>query len=165
MKTLSIEQASYLAGFIDADGCILAQIVSRKDYVLKFQIRVSVTCIQSICYAHHLKNFQSEIGKGTFRDRSDGIGEFSIVGHKNVFAFLKQITPYLRIKKKQANLVIRICEQLDLTKKNPQKFLELCYLTDQIGALNGSKKRFITAQYVQQVWRDLGLDQEINSSL
>lgn len=165
MKTLSVEQASYLAGFIDADGCILAQIVSRKDYVLKFQIRVSVTCIQKMNQIHHLKHFESEIGKGTVRDRGDGIGEFAIVGHKNVFAFLKQITPYLRIKKKQANLVIRICEQLDLTKKNPQKFLELCDLVDQTSALNGSKKRFMTAQYVKDTWKDLGLYQEINSSL
>lgn len=165
MKTLSVEQASYLAGFIDADGCILAQIVSRKDYVLKFQIRVSVTCIQKMKHIHHLKHFQLEIGKGTVRDRGDDIGEFSIVGHKNVYAFLTQVTPYLRIKKKQANLVIRICEQLDLTKKNPQKFLELCQLTDQISVLNDSKKRIMTAKYVEQVWIDLGLYQEIDSSL
>jgi LAGLIDADG endonuclease len=157
MKTLSVEQASYLAGFIDADGSIIAQIVSRKDYVLKFQVRVSVTCIQKMNRIHHLKEFQYEIGKGTIRDRGDGIGEFLIVGHKNVFAFLKQITPYLRNKKKQAKLVIRICEQLDLTKNDPQKFIELCALADQIGALNDSKNRSNTAQQVEKVFIDLGL--------
>jgi hypothetical protein len=157
MKTLENIQASYLAGFIDADGSIMAQIVSRKDYVLRFQIRVSVTCVQKMNRIHHLTNFQSEIGKGTIRDRGDGIGEFAIVGHKNVSAFLKQIVPYLRNKKKQANLVIRICEQLDLTKKDPQKFLELCVLADQVAALNDSKNRSNTAQTVETVLIDLGL--------
>jgi hypothetical protein len=160
MKTLSLEQASYLAGFIDADGSIIAQIVSRKDYVLRFQIRVGVTCIQKMSRIHHLRNFQSEIGAGTIRDRGDGVGEFAIVGYKNVSAFLKQIAPYLRMKKKQSNLVIRICEQLDQTKRDPQKFLELCVLADQVAALNDSKNRSNTAELVSTAFIDLGLIQK-----
>lgn len=162
MKTLSLYQASYLAGFIDADGSILAQIVSREDYVLKFQIRVSVICIQKMSRIHHLRDFQTEIGKGTIRDRGDGIAEFSIVGHTNVAGFLKQIQPYLRNKKKQANLVLRICEQLDLTKKDkdPQKFLELCTLADHVAALNDSKNRTNTTETVKKAFLDLGLIKE-----
>jgi hypothetical protein len=160
MKTLSIEQASYLAGFIDADGSIIAQLVRRKDYILKYQIRVSVTCIQKMSQLHHLKEFQNEIGIGTVRDRGDGIGEFAIVGHKNVSAFLKQITPYLRNKKKQANLVLRICEQLDLTKNDPERFLELCELTDRVSELNYSVGRINSAQQVREVFIDLGLIKE-----
>jgi hypothetical protein len=33
----------YLAGFIDGDGSLLAQIIYRKDYKYKFQIRVSIS--------------------------------------------------------------------------------------------------------------------------
>jgi hypothetical protein len=36
----------YLAGFIDGDGCILAQIVARNDYKYLFQIRVSIILYQ-----------------------------------------------------------------------------------------------------------------------
>jgi hypothetical protein len=36
----------YLAGFIDGDGSLLAQIVYRKDYKHKFQIKVSVCFYQ-----------------------------------------------------------------------------------------------------------------------
>jgi len=39
---LTKEDIIYLAGFIDGDGCILAQIVNRPDYKLKFQIRLSI---------------------------------------------------------------------------------------------------------------------------
>ena len=37
---------SYLAGFIDGDGCIMAQIVPRKDYLYKYEIRVSIVLYQ-----------------------------------------------------------------------------------------------------------------------
>jgi hypothetical protein len=157
MNKLSIIQASYLAGFIDADGSIIAQIVSREDYVLKFQVRLSILCIQKRNRIHLLKDFQSEIGKGTIRDRGDGIAEYAIVGHKNVSALLQQIQPYLRNKKKQANLILRICEQLNQIKNNPQKFLELCVLADQVAALNDSRNRTYTTETVKKVFLDLGL--------
>lgn len=167
MKQLSIQQASYLAGFIDADGSIIAQIVSREDYSLKFQIRVSILCIQKKSRIHFLNKFKQEIDAGTVRDRGDGIAEFAIVGHQNVASFLKQIQPFLRNKKKQANLVLRICEQLTLTnqKRDPQKFLELCELTDQVANFNDSKTRNITTDSVKQIFLDLGLISNLNSSL
>lgn len=157
MNKLSIIQASYLAGFIDADGSLIAQIVSREDYNLKFQIRVSVLCIQKTNRIHHLKDFQSEIGTGTVRDRGDGIAELAIIGHKNVFELLQQIRPYLRNKKKQANLILRICEQLNQIKNNPQKFLELCELADHVAVLNDSKTRTNITETVKKVFLDLGL--------
>jgi len=156
MNILSIAQANYLAGFIDADGSIIAQIVSRNDYVLKYQIRVSVLCVQKSNRIHHLKDFQNEIGKGTVRTRIDNISEFSIVGQNDVAILLKQIQPYLRVKKKQANLVLRICEQLNLTKNDPGKFLKLCSLADHVAKLNDSKNRTNTTETVEKTFLDLG---------
>lgn len=43
---LNQQEIAYLAGFIDGDGCILAQIIPRKDYKYKFQIRVSIIFYQ-----------------------------------------------------------------------------------------------------------------------
>lgn len=157
MNTLTELQASYLAGFIDGDGSIIAQIVPRKDYQLKYQIRVSVLFIQKRSRQYFLEAFQAEIGTGTVRDRGDGISELAIVGHQSVAAFLKQIVPYLRNKTKQGSLVLRICEQLNLTKTDPLRFIELARLTDQVSALNDSKNRTITSETVEQAFRDLGL--------
>ena len=42
----TIEQKAYIAGFLDGDGCINAQIVKRPDYKLQFQIRVTLTFFQ-----------------------------------------------------------------------------------------------------------------------
>ena len=46
INQLSNEEIAYLAGFLDGDGSIHAQIVQREDYRLKFQIRVTVTLFQ-----------------------------------------------------------------------------------------------------------------------
>ena len=46
MKKQEKVDYSYLAGLIDGDGCILAQIVKREDYKYKYEIRVSVTLYQ-----------------------------------------------------------------------------------------------------------------------
>ena len=43
LKRLSPVELSYIAGFLDGDGSIYAQIVKRSDYRLKFQIRVSIS--------------------------------------------------------------------------------------------------------------------------
>lgn len=150
MNKLTIEQANYLAGWIDGDGSILAQIVSRKDYILKYQIRLSVLFIQKKSRYHELLRFQSEIGTGVLRDRGDGIVELSIVGKNEVALFLKQVQPYLRNKQKQANLVLRICEQLEGVKNDPHKFLILCEITDRVGHLNDSKNRTVTTEVVKQ---------------
>ena len=42
----TIVDYQYLAGFIDGDGCILAQIIRREDTRFKFGIRMSVTVYQ-----------------------------------------------------------------------------------------------------------------------
>lgn len=157
MNNLTTTQAAYLAGFIDGDGSIIAQLVFRKDYVLKYQIRVSVLFIQKKKRVYFLNQLQDEIGTGVVRDRGDGIAELSLVGVNTVYPFLKQIQPFLRIKRKQANLVIQIIDQLNLTKNSPQKFLDLCKLSDQVSDLNDSKNRTITSETVKNTLKDLGL--------
>lgn len=37
---------SYLAGFIDGDGSILAQLVKREDYRYKYEIQVTISLYQ-----------------------------------------------------------------------------------------------------------------------
>lgn len=46
VKTLDPITAAYLAGFIDGDGSILAQLVKRKGYRYHFQVRVQVLFFQ-----------------------------------------------------------------------------------------------------------------------
>jgi hypothetical protein len=172
MKSLTDTQCAYFAGFLDADGCITAQIVRREDYVMKYQIRVSVTFFQTKQRIHFFQRFQKQIGAGTLRDRGDGIVELAIVGMKTVEPFLKQIQPFLILKQTQAKLMFQILEQLPLTKNAPILFLQLCEIADRIGNLNAdrsfatsvdklclsnSQNRTVTAKTVKASFLDLGL--------
>ena len=38
-KDIDISNLCYIAGFLEGDGCILSQIVRRKDYKLGFELR------------------------------------------------------------------------------------------------------------------------------
>lgn len=154
MNTLTNLELAYLAGFVDGDGTIIAQIVKKDDYVLKYQLRVSVSFIQSTVRKPFLSQLHKEIGLGTIRDRKDGISEINIVGREQVLPFLKQLEPYLRLKHKQAKLVMEICEKLPLIDNNPVKFLELCKLSDQVAELNDSKKRTNTSAMVKKAFID-----------
>jgi hypothetical protein len=142
-------QKAYIAGFLDGNGSIIAQFVRKSDYILGFQIRISALFTQKMKRIHFLQDLFNEIGLGVVRDRKDGIAEYNIVGAKTLEPFLKAILPYLRIKKKQASLVLKIIEQLPSTKNNKEKFLETCLLVDQVANLNDSKNRSITAAVVK----------------
>lgn len=159
MKTLTKEQAAYLAGFIDADGSLIGQIVRQKDYVLKFQVRITMSLIQKKQRKEFLMKWQKLIG-GTIRDRNDGISELNLVGRDNIVPILEQVLPHLMIKTMQAKLILKIAEQLPLTKNSPENFLELCLLTDRISNLNDSKKRSVTSDIVQREFQILGLIKE-----
>ena len=154
-------QWAYLAGFLDGDGSIMAQIVSRPDYILKYQIRVSVSFIQITKRKHFLIKIQNEIKKGNLRDRGDGISELTLIGWQDVKWILLQMKPFLRIKEKQANLVLKIIEQLPLTKTSPDNFLKICELANQVANLNDSKGRTIITQVVRQRFQDLKLIEEL----
>lgn len=155
MKTLTKEQAAYIAGFIDADGSLIGQIVRQQTYVLKFQVRITMSLIQKTQRKEFLMKWQKLIG-GTIRDRNDGISELNLVGRDNIVPILKQVLPYLMIKTMQAKLILKIAEQLPLTKNSPENFLELCLLTDRISNLNDSKKRSVTSDVVRREFQTLG---------
>jgi hypothetical protein len=155
LKQLTSLDLAYIAGVVDGDGCVNAQIVRRHDYLLKFQIRVSVTVFQKTIRHWFVLHLQKEIGSGTIRKRPDGMSEYVLVGKSSVKQLLQALLPYLRLKKKQAQLVIKISENLSKSQ-DPQAFLKLCEMVDTIADLNDSKKRILKASVVRS---ELGLDE------
>jgi hypothetical protein len=139
---------SYIAGFLDADGCINAQIVRRKDYLLKFQIRVSVTFFQKTKRHWFLLQLFDQLKYGAIRKRNDGMSEYTIVGNSSVKNLLILLEPMVRIKKPQVKLVLEIIKNLP-TAKDPQTFIALCEKVDNFVQLNDSKKRIITSETVR----------------
>ena len=150
MKTLTRDDLIYLAGFIDGDGAIIAQVVKRSDYKWKFQLRLTLQFTQKTKKLHFLKALHQTIGVGYVRTREAGnVSDFVITETKNVYDLLKLLQPFLRLKQKQANLVIKIIEQLPSSKDSVHKFLELCEIADHVASLNDSKSRENTAETVR----------------
>lgn len=159
-------QSAYIAGFLDGDGSIFAQIVPKSDYVLKYQIRLSVSFIQKTKRRHFLHLMNKKLGKkGSIRDRNDNISELNFVGREKVQEVLERLQPYLAVKRKQCNLVLKIIEQFQFAKGPREEFLKLCDLVDQVAELNDSKNRKTTASVVRQRFQDLIETSSVETSL
>jgi hypothetical protein len=160
---------AYLAGFIDADGSIYAQIKKNDSFKYKHQIQVTVQVTQATKRRWFLDRLKDEIGSGNVRDRgsksgvadtenTEGVSDYILTEQSKVLELLKNLQPYLRLKKKQANYVIRIIEQLPSTKDSQEKFLEVCTFVELVADANDSKTRTNTAKTVRDLLEGLSQD-------
>ena len=130
---------AYIAGFLDGDGCLMAQLVRHKDYVYGYQIRLSIVFYQKLQNVEHLVWLKKYFKSGYIRDRKDGMAEYTIVGVKPVAEIVKKLKPYLRLKKKPAEILLTISRMP--RKPKPKEFLKFCKLVDESAKYNYSKKR------------------------
>jgi len=151
---------AYIAGFLDADGSIFAQIVPRPDYTLKYQIRVSISFFQKTTHHWHLMWLHKQCKYGTLRKRNDNMSEYTIVGKDAVKNVLTTLQPWIRAKQAQVKLMLDIIQALPKAK-DPQTFLTLCESVDRLAVLNFSKKRKITSHTVRSTFE---LEQLVSST-
>jgi hypothetical protein len=81
------------------------------------------------------------------------MSDYTIVGNEAVKHCLEGLLPYLKMKKRQATLLLQIIEQSQ-KKQEPEAFLTLCQLADQVSRLN-SKTRKITSDTVRSLFLEL----------
>lgn len=153
---LTHTQLAYLAGFLDADGSIFVRIIPKNDYVLKYQLYFTCNFSQKKKRIYILKYFCRILKIGIVRDRSDNMAELAINGMKNVEWLLRELKPYILIKQRQANLVLRIIEQIPSLNNNPEKFMELCRIADKVCLMNDSKNRQTTSDIVETDFKNRG---------
>lgn len=139
---------AYIAGFLDGDGSIIAQIVKGEDYIYKHRIRVSV-----VFYQHKDKHWfmlwlKGKLKSGTIRIRPDGISEYTITGSNAVHSLLLNIQPYVQLKKTQLKIVLEILESKKKLK-SAADFIKVCELVDKTQLHTYSKKRSVTAETVK----------------
>ena len=133
-------QKSYLAGFLDGDGSIYAQLKPNPTYKYGFQIAVNVVLFQSQKDQSQFEKICSLIGLGYLRVRKDGILEYIIGKAGAIRNFLNMVKPYVILKTRQVDLMLEILEKKENIKdKNDFRFL--AKLVDSFRNLNYSKKR------------------------
>ena len=146
-KVINETQKAYIAGIIDVNGSIMAQIVKHESYKYHYEIRVSVVLYQkSIRHWANLE-MQQEIG-GEVRQRSKGMSELTITGSTPVKNLLEKILPYLRLKKRIAELVLEIIKDKERAVSKAI-FLEVCKKVDKVSELTATKGRKTTYEVVK----------------
>lgn len=149
MSSLTREDLAYIAGFLDADGSILTQIVRGSAYKYKHRIRISLVFYQKKRYHWFLIWLRGKLKMGNIRIKKDGMAELVILGNEPVRRFLVLLEPFLKIKKPLCRLVLNIIE--DISKIDSEaSFIEVCKLVDKTAEYTYSKKRTITSLTVQE---------------
>lgn len=144
---MSKEEKAYIAGFLDGDGCIMVQLVYRKDYIYGYQIRFSIVFYQKQSRKEILIWLKDKLNSGYIRVRNDGMVEYTIVGLQDVKKILEKLYPFLRLKKVLAGLVLELIKSIP-KKMNGKKLVTLSKLVDETAKFNYSKKRTNTSQTV-----------------
>ena len=131
---------AYLAGFLDGDGSIYAQLKPNPTYRYGFQIAVYAVLYQSQQDREQFEKICSLVNLGYLRVRKDGILEYIIGKTDSLREFLRIVQPFAILKKQQIALMLRILDMKDRAK-DKNTFAELANLIDNFRELNYSKKR------------------------
>jgi len=134
---------AYISGLIDGDGAIMACIEKHAEKKFGFRIRVYIKISQN---NEKILNWCKFItGTGSIRNINDREYEWLIRNQIEAKIVLEWLTPYLKIKKKQAILAKRI---LNAKIKSSKRLIAVATLADTLSALNirsqGRRKNFMT---------------------
>lgn len=140
LRTLSPIKKAYVAGFLDGDGSIYARAKPNASYRYGFQIALYIVLFQSQKDEENFVKLCNLIDCGKLRKRKDGILEYTINKIDCIKSFLKSVYPFVILKKRQAELMLKIIEQKDKVE-NKNDFESLLKLIDSYRDLNYSKKR------------------------
>ncbi len=109
-----IEDLAYIAGFLDGDGSIMLQLHRRKSGKDDFRVKTVICFYQDKRHFKQLEWFRKILGCGYIYTRSDGISELRIEGFQRVFEVLTKLKPFIRFKRKQLDLMLKLIPQLQL---------------------------------------------------
>ncbi len=147
---------SYLAGLIDADGSIYARLKKNSTHKFDFQVVTCVVIFQHKKNYQHLNTIQKKLRYGRIRERNDDMLELTFSKQRDVKTLLLSVSPYLLIKKAQAQLMLEVLK--DLSGLNSAKeFMSLAKKIDKFKKLNFSSRRKNNAQMVGNHLRIKGI--------
>ena len=137
----------------------MLQLVYRHDYVLGYQIGASIVFYQDVRNRNFLEWLKKKLKFGYIRNRNDGMSEYTIVGTKPVSQILNLFKPYLRLKRRQVELALKVIKEMPGSgrKLTPEKLLRLSKLVDGFSELNYSKRRTNTGKKVEEFLKSKNL--------
>ncbi len=142
-KILSEVNKAYISGLLDGDGAIMACIEKNAEKKFGFRIRIYIKISQN---NRKILNWcKSIIGLGNVRYIKNNEYEWRIRNQDHAKFMLNLLTPYLKIKNRQAKLAQKI---LNTEIKTIKDLLRNAKLADALSKLNvrsqGRRKNFMT---------------------
>lgn len=150
LVNLSELDKAYIAGFFDGDGSIIAQIVQDDTRKFNFYIRISLVFYQKSTHHWFILWLQKVFKPYGYVTKRATMSEFVIVAIKPTEYVLKELYPYLKLKKPLCRLVLSIIKDLELVKTEAD-FLKVCKKVDKVAELTYSKTRKINSDYVRNI--------------
>lgn len=145
-KILSKVNQAYLAGLIDGDGAIMACIEKHSEKRFRFRVRINIKISQN--QDRVLKWCKGITGFGNIRYNRTQY-EWVSFDQKEIRKFLIFLLPYLKVKKSQAKLAIKI---LDTEIKTLSNLIKVARLADTLAKFNvrsiGRRRNF--AEMIQE---------------
>lgn len=138
-KKCSEVELAYIAGFLDADGAIMATIEKHSGKRFGFRVRLEVKVTQ---HSREILDWMHEIlGIGIVRanrlasDRQTF--DLHIRDRVQVRYVLLLLLPYIRVKRKQADIALEI---IDLAVDNLENMVQSAQLADALSRFNVRSK-------------------------
>lgn len=107
MGSRSKTKLAYIAGFLDGDGSLMLQIKKRNDGNKAWRFMCTVCFYQDTRHHESLKWIQKIIGIGYISHRKDGMTELRVNGFKQVRDLLRELLPFIKFKKTQADALYK----------------------------------------------------------
>ncbi|HBP27432.1 MAG: LAGLIDADG homing endonuclease [Candidatus Nomurabacteria bacterium GW2011_GWE1_32_28] len=131
-----IEKA-YIAGFLDGDGSLMLQIKKRSDSKRGIRFMTTICFYQDTRHEKTLYWMKKILGIGYISRRNDGMTELRINGYVQIAKILKDLLPFVKFKKIQANILYKACNLLSKTKFSNLSEKQLIKLVDLILVIQG----------------------------
>ena len=103
---------AYIAGFLDGDGSVMAQVKHRNGTARSWHLMFTICLYQDTRHEEPLRWMRDVFAIGYISRRNDGMSELRVNGVASVRRVLTLLAPYVRFKKKQAQIALRITDIL-----------------------------------------------------
>jgi len=133
---LSEGEWGYLAGIIDGDGSIGVQICTRTIRPIIIISNTDINFIKWISNKLSVKYYPIKETKGY---NKKVLYEVTIAGYSKVYQILKHCLPYLKIKRKHAEIVLKMIEirkKMKVRTAYPKEFLDLAVKLKELSSRN-----------------------------
>ena len=137
---------AYIAGFLDGDGSLMLQIKKRKDGRFHYRFMATICFYQDSRHEKSLHWIKKVLGVGYLSTRNDGMSELRINGFEAIHEIMKNLLPYIRFKKNQAQAIYKSVNLLakkrinGLTKKDLLRLVKLILIIQKNNYATRTKK-------------------------